>query len=541
MIDFYGKNMGQNYAGNQIFEQVSLQLNAGERVGLVGRNGEGKSTLAKLIAGIEKPSAGEVGWRKGLTKALLNQTPDYKGLSVKDVLELPFSSLKELEKKLKGIEVNLSKPLSQKVLSQLLNEYAELQERYSNNGGYDYQSTIRKVLTGLGLQQYLDQQWEWLSGGERSKVELACLIVKKPDLIILDEPTNHLDLLAVDWLIHWLNQYDGSLVVISHDRFFLDQVITKVWEMDQGTVYDYKGNYTSFIHQREERLLKAFQHYENQQKKIKKMKETIKRLKEWANQANPPNAGMHRQAKSMEKALNRIQLIQKPVHGKKVDLTFTESHRSGRDVFQFKGVFFAYRDNVILKEAHFLARHQERIAITGPNGAGKSTIFELLRGKYSPQQGNVMEGASVSVGYLSQHIPELVNEKTVLEAYREYAAIDIGAARSKLAQFLFYGTDVYKKTEDLSGGERMRLRLAQLMEESHNVLLLDEPTNHLDIESREVLEEAIDQYVGTVITVSHDRYFLNKYFPVTYWLQEGVLTRYEGSISYAQDVRARMS
>ncbi len=171
---------------------------------------------------------------------------------------------------MKGIEVNLSKPLSQKVLSQLLNEYAELQERYSNNGGYDYQSTIRKVLTGLGLQQYLDQQWEWLSGGERSKVELACLIVKKPDLIILDEPTNHLDLLAVDWLIHWLNQYDGSLVVISHDRFFLDQVITKVWEMDQGTVYDYKGNYTSFIHQREERLLKAFQHYENQQKKIKK-------------------------------------------------------------------------------------------------------------------------------------------------------------------------------------------------------------------------------------------------------------------------------
>ncbi|KQL51616.1 MULTISPECIES: ribosomal protection-like ABC-F family protein [Bacillaceae] len=539
MIDFYGKNIAQNYAGNQIFEHVSIQLHVGARIGLVGRNGEGKSTLAKLIAGIEKPSTGEVGWRKGLTKALLNQTPHYEGLSVKDVLELPFSSLKEIEKKLKGIEVKLSKPQNQQVLSQLLNDYAELQERYSISGGYDYHSTIRKVSTGLGLQPLLGQQWEQLSGGERSKVELACMIAKRPDLIILDEPTNHLDLLAVDWLIQWLNQYDGSLVLISHDRFFLDQVITKVWEMDQGVVYEYNGNYTSFIQQREERLLTAFQHYEDQQKKIKKMKETIKRLKEWANRANPPNAGMHRQAKSMEKALNRIQLLQKPVYGKKVDLSFTESHRSGEEVFQIKDVFFAYHTNVILKEAHFLARHQERIAITGPNGEGKSTIFELLLGKYSPQKGNVKVGASVSAGYLSQHIPELMNEKTVLEAYREYATIDIGAARSKLAQFLFYGMDVYKRTKDLSGGERMRLRLAQLMEESHNVLLLDEPTNHLDIESREVLEEAIDHYDGTVITISHDRYFLNKYFPITYWLQEGVLTRYEGSISYAQDVRAR--
>ncbi|WP_099305629.1 ribosomal protection-like ABC-F family protein [Bacillus sp. Marseille-P3800] len=537
MIYFYGKEIAQNYAGNHIFKKVSVEIKAGDRIGIVGQNGAGKTTIAKIVAGTESPSAGVVGWKKGLKTAMIDQNPYYQDMLVKDVLLTPFSKLIEMEAERKRVEHVMSTSLSERKLSETLNQYAEIQEQYTNNGGYEYHALIRKVTAGLLLDNHLNHSWDSLSGGERSKVELACLLLKQPDLIVLDEPTNHLDLVAVDWLIQWLNQYDGSVLVVSHDRYFLDRVVTTVWEMDQGMLYEYQGNYSRFVQQKEERVLKEFQHYEDQQKKIKKMKETIKRLKEWANQANPPNASLHKQAKSMEKALNRIEVLQKPVQSKRVSFQFKQDQRSGQDVFKLEDVSFAFEQKTILHKANFVTYHRERVAIIGPNGAGKSTLLQLLRGKYSPIEGRVRIGSSLSIGYLSQHINELEGEQTVLDAYREYAHVEAGAARGKLAKFLFFGLDVFKKTRDLSGGERMRLRLAQLMEEHHNVLLLDEPTNHLDIDSREVLEDALVEFSGTVVAVSHDRYFLNQHFPVSYWLENGTITRYEGNVSYVQAKR----
>lgn len=366
------------------------------------------------------------------------------------------------------------------------------------------------------------------------------LLLQKPDLLVLDEPTNHLDFHALDWLADWLKQYDGSILLISHDRAFLDATVSCIWEIESGILHTYYTNYSGYIIEREERILNEFNQYTNQLKKIKKMKETIKRLKEWANRANPPNAGMHRQAKSMEKALARIERLQKPVVAKKVNLSFKQQKRAGNDVLAFAHVRKSFGSNQILADVNFELKHQEKVAIVGRNGSGKSTILQLLLGRMTADKGDIKAGSNVSIGYLSQHVDELDAEQTVMEAFRLSAHVPEEDARGILATFLFYGYDVYKTIGALSGGEKMRLRLAQLVFEKHNVLIFDEPTNHLDIESKEVLEEAIKQFKGSVIAVSHDRYFLNKLFPVTYWLEKGKLTRYEGSFAYAEQKRKDM-
>lgn len=528
-------NVTKSFGGNIIFENISLEIKNGERVGLVGRNGSGKTTIFQLLTGMESLDAGAIHMKKSTRIGHVAQIPKFdEGITVYDVLSSAFKTEKELEREMRTLEKYMAEEQESSALQRLMERYGLIQEKFAFLGGYEIEANLMKVANGLQVTELFPRSFLELSGGEQTKVSLAYMLLQKPDLLLLDEPTNHLDLFAVEWLEQFLKEYNGTVMVISHDRYFLDEVVTKIFDLEDGEIHVYHTNYSQFVEEKEERLLQEFQAYQEQQKKIKKMKEAIKRLREWANQANPPNEGLHKRARSMERALERMEKLKKPIlERKQMGLQFEGQERSGKDVVVMKEVSKGFADDFLFNEANLHVRFQERAAIVGRNGTGKTTLLKLLLEEIEPDAGEIRIGSSVKIGYLSQHA--YVNMKSnVLEAFRECVAVTEGEARHILAKFLFYGPAVFKKVTQLSGGEKMRLRLAQLMYQDINFLILDEPTNHLDIESREVLEEALEQYNGTILAVSHDRYFLNKLFEKTYWIDERKLFEFAGNYAWAR-------
>ncbi|ALC54974.1 ABC transporter ATP-binding protein [Bacillus thuringiensis] len=528
-------NVTKSFGGNTIFENISLEIKNGERVGLVGRNGSGKTTIFGLLTGMESLDAGAIHMKKGTRIGHVAQIPKFdEAMTVYDVLSSAFKVEKELEKEMHALEKNMAVEQEQSALEKLMERYGVIQEKFAFLGGYEIEANIMKVANGLQVTDLFSRVFTELSGGEQTKVSLAYMLLQKPDLLLLDEPTNHLDLFAVEWLEQFLKEYTGTVMVISHDRYFLDEVVTKIFDLEDGEIHVYHTNYSQFVEEKEERLLQEFQAYQEQQKKIKKMKEAIKRLREWANQANPPNEGLHKRARNMERALERIEKLKRPIlERKQMGLQFEGQERSGKDVVVMKEVSKGFAGRPLFEQANLHVRFQERAAIVGRNGTGKTTLLKLLLKEINPDVGEIRIGSSVKIGYLSQHTYGNV-KSNVLEAFREYVAVTEGQARHILAKFLFYGPAVFKKVTQLSGGEKMRLRLAQLMYQDINFLILDEPTNHLDIESREVLEEALEQYNGTILAVSHDRYFLNKLFEKTYWIDECKLFEFAGNYAWAR-------
>ncbi|WP_145959720.1 ribosomal protection-like ABC-F family protein [Bacillus cereus] len=528
-------NVTKSFGGNTIFENISLEIKNGERVGLVGRNGSGKTTIFGLLTGMESLDAGAIHMKKGTRIGHVAQIPKFdEVMTVYDVLSSAFKVEKELEKEMHALEKNMAVEQEQSALEKLMERYGVIQEKFAFLGGYEIEANIMKVANGLQVTDLFSRVFTELSGGEQTKVSLAYMLLQKPDLLLLDEPTNHLDLFAVEWLEQFLKEYTGTVMVISHDRYFLDEVVTKIFDLEDGEIHVYHTNYSQFVEEKEERLLQEFQAYQEQQKKIKKMKEAIKRLREWANQANPPNEGLHKRARNMERALERIEKLKRPIlERKQMGLQFEGQERSGKDVVVMKEVSKGFAGRPLFEQANLHVRFQERAAIVGRNGTGKTTLLKLLLEEIKPDIGEIRIGSSVKIGYLSQHTYGNV-KSNVLEAFREYVAVTEGEARHILAKFLFYGPAVFKKVTQLSGGEKMRLRLAQLMYQDINFLILDEPTNHLDIESREVLEEALEQYNGTILAVSHDRYFLNKLFEKTYWIDECKLFEFAGNYAWAR-------
>ncbi|HDR6317797.1 TPA: ABC-F type ribosomal protection protein [Bacillus thuringiensis] len=528
-------NVTKSFGGNIIFENISLEIKNGERVGLVGRNGSGKTTIFQLLTGMESLDAGAIHMKKGTRIGHVAQIPKFdEGMTVYDVLSSAFKAEKELEREMRTLEKNMAEEQETFALQKLMERYGVIQEKFAFLDGYEIEANMMKVANGLQVTELFPRSFLELSGGEQTKVSLAYMLLQKPDLLLLDEPTNHLDLFAVEWLEQFLKEYNGTVMVISHDRYFLDEVVTKIFDLEDGEIHVYHTNYSQFVEEKEERLLQEFQTYQEQQKKIKKMKEAIKRLREWANQANPPNEGLHKRARSMERALERIEKLKKPIlERKQMGLQFEGKERSGKDVVVMKEVSKGFADHLLFNEANLHVRFQERAAIVGRNGTGKTTLLKLLLEEIEPDAGEIRIGSSVKIGYLSQHAYGNM-KSNVLEAFREYVAVTEGEARHILAKFLFYGPAVFKKVTQLSGGEKMRLRLAQLMYQDINFLILDEPTNHLDIESREVLEEALEQYNGTILAVSHDRYFLNKLFEKTYWIDEHKLFEFAGNYAWAR-------
>jgi len=531
------------YGGNSMFENITFEINEKDRIGLVGRNGSGKTTLLKLMAGLETPDSGQIHWKKELQIGYLAQIPDYHNQSTsKEVLMTAFKGLLQLEKKMRELEEKMSNETNTLKLEKLVADYGHVQDNFSLKGGYEIDANIEKIVNGLKIADLLNKPFSALSGGEKTKVGLALSLLKNPDFLLLDEPTNHLDLPAVEWLGMFLRDYAGTVLVISHDRYFLDEVINKILDLEDGEIECYYTNFSGYIKEKEERLLKEFQAYEEQQKKIKKMKEAIKRLRDWANRANPPNEGLHKRARNMERALERMEKLDRPVlNRKKMNLDIESSARSGNDVMKLENVSKKFGEKFLFKNVNMHIAYQERVAVVGENGTGKSTLIKMMIQQLQPDDGEVRIGSNVNIGYLSQHIFSEVKDETIIEVFRNEVSVTEGEARHILAKFLFYGHTVFRKVSQLSGGERMRLRLAQLMYQDINFLILDEPTNHLDIESLEVLEDTLEHYNGTILAVSHDRYFLNKLFEKFYWIEAKEVHSFGGDYQYAREKMMEMT
>ncbi len=537
MITCSVNHISKMYGGNLIFEDMSFEINEKDRVGLVGPNGCGKTTLLRLVAGMEETDNGQIHWKKGLKIGYLAQIPEYEAsMTARDVLATAFEDLLDVQDEMKQMEMEMAAAGEDShKLERLLAKYGILQERFSLGGGYEMEANIDRVANGLRIAGLLDSNFNSLSGGEKTKVGLGLSLLRNPELLLLDEPTNHLDIMAAEWLAEFLKDYEGTVIIISHDRYFLDETATKILDMEDGEIDLYHTNYSGFVKEKEAKLLREFQAYEEQQRKIKKMKEAIKRLRDWANRSNPPSSALHKRATNMERALARIEKLDRPIlNRKKMNFELETGVRSGKDVLVFKEVKKSFGSRELFNSINLQLKYQDRAAIVGENGSGKTTLLKFIRNEISPDQGEVRLGSNVKIGYLSQHMELSSKDGSVLDAFRSEVVMNEGEARNVLAGFLFYGPAVFKKVSQLSGGERMRLRLAQLMHQDLNFLILDEPTNHLDIDSRKVLEEALEGFEGTLLAVSHDRYFLNKLFDKVYWLESGELTQITGNYDRAR-------
>lgn len=545
MIIVATTQLEKSYGADPVLQGVTLEIKAGERVGIVGPNGAGKTTLFKLLAGIESPDAGELYRAKGTVWAYLPQSPHYPAdWTGEDVVASAFADVRHIQEQMRELEGQMALLYENEAeLNRLMQRYQKLQDEFEQLEGYQWETRMAQVTQGLGVSaELLATPFAQLSGGEKTKAGLAKLLCQKSDVLLLDEPTNHLDVEAMEWLEQFLQSYPGTVLIISHDRYFLDAVVTSIYHVDGGEAEYYIGNYSAFAAEREERLLRQFAAYQEQQKKIKKMKETIKRLKEWGNRSNPPSEAFHRRAKSMEKALARIERIERPkMEADRMGLQFNKTDRSGQDVLIVKGVHKAYGGKPLFSDASLLLRFGERKALLGPNGCGKSTLIRMLLGEIEPDAGTLKLGSSVKVGYLSQQALEGDQNQRLIDAFRDVAKVTEAEARHLLARFLFYGEHVFKRISQLSGGERMRLRLAQLMHQDINLLILDEPTNHLDIEARETLEEALADFHGSLFIVSHDRYFLQKMVDGVFWVEDRQLVHDVGSYEEAREKQKRRS
>jgi ATP-binding cassette, subfamily F, member 3 len=506
-----------------VVKNISFEAYEGDKVGIVGANGSGKSTILKLIAGIEQmhyypgyPQTSSPGYDEGLinlprgaTKAYLEQSPVYpEGLKVIDVLNLAFEEIEGIENQMRELEERM-KTLEDSALEKALNKYSDLVQLFEVKGGYERDEKLSKVCTGLNFtDSFLNKDFDLLSGGEKTTVVLGKLLIHNPDILLLDEPTNHLDMEAIEWLEGYLKSYKGIVIIVSHDRYFLDHVVNKIVEIEDMESTSYKGNYSSFVSQKEENMRIQYEHFREQQKKVNNMETQVKSLRDWAMRAD--NNKFFRRAASIQKKLDKMDRIDKPIFERRnMRLDLKVAERSGKETIKAVGLSKRYQDKLIFENTDLLIQYGERVGVVGPNGSGKTTFLKMLLGDEQPDNGIVELGANVMAAYLPQKIFFRDEELTVLETFREDISILEGKAREYLAKFMFYKKSPFKKVKFLSGGERIRLKLAMLLYQDINLLILDEPTNHLDIDSIETLEEALEDFKGTIFFISHDRYFIN--------------------------------
>ncbi|WP_066636100.1 ABC-F family ATP-binding cassette domain-containing protein [Desulfolucanica intricata] len=509
MILLQASHISKSFGTDKVLDNVNLAVQEKQRVGLVGPNGAGKSTLLKILTGSLQADTGEIIKPKDVSLGYLSQDSGLNSnLNIWDEMLTVFKeviaqekALRELEKKM-GAHTGLTVNSSER--NKLMEEYANLSEDFRNKGGYGYQAVIRGVLHGLKFKEKAyDTVINTLSGGQKTRLALGKLLLARPDVLILDEPTNYLDIETMSWLEQYLQSYRGAILVVSHDRYFLDALVEVIYELERGRAARYKGNYSQFIQ------LKTAQ-VEQKLKQYKKQQEEIARTEEFINR-NIVRASTTKRAQSRRKMLEKMELLEKPIAQKTTRFTFTISCENGTEVLKVKNLLIGYDKVPLTGEINFTLERGERAAIVGPNGIGKTTLLKTLTGKLKAIKGTFVTGTNVKLGYYEQEQVKVAGTKQVLyELWDEYPQLDEKDVRTVLGNFLFSGDDVYKNAYELSGGERARLSLAKLMLKKANFLLLDEPTNHLDIYSKEVLEDALIDYPGTLLFISHDRYFLNK-------------------------------
>ena len=527
MIILSAQHIAKSFGVNAVLRDVSMTVQQGDRIGLVGVNGCGKSTLMRILAGLDAQDGGEISLVRGLRVGYLaQQNMVTSGETVWNELQKVYEQVFTMEKKLRELEDEMAHAHTDvQRFAQLSADYDRLTQRFEEADGYSWKSMVSGVLNGLGFKpaQY-DQCVDSLSGGEQTRLCLARLLLQKPDLLLLDEPTNHLDMETLQWLENYLAAYKGSVLVISHDRYFLDHVCTGIVEILMGSSEQYNGNYTRYIAQRQERFESRMRAYEIQQKEIERQQAIIARYRMFNREKSI------RAAESREKALDRMEKLEKPVDERAIRFSFEARRRTGEDVLQLIEMSKSFGEKHLFHDLTLRVRAGDRVALIGPNGVGKSTLIKIIVGEEQPDTGFIRYGSNVDIGYYDQHQSTLHADKTVLdEIWDRFPQMEQSNVRGALGMFLFTGDDVFKPIHTLSGGEKGRVALTALMLRKDNLLLLDEPTNHLDMDSREVLEDALVDFGGTIITVSHDRYFINRIANRIIEMQPDGVTEYIGN------------
>ena len=527
MIILSAQHIAKSFGVNAVLRDVSLTVQQGDRIGLVGVNGCGKSTLMRILAGLDAQDGGEISLVRGLRVGYLaQQNMVTSGETVWNELQKVYEQVFAMEKKLRELEDEMAHAHTDaQRFAQLSADYDRLTQRFEEADGYSWKSMVSGVLNGLGFKpaQY-DQCVDSLSGGEQTRLCLARLLLQKPDLLLLDEPTNHLDMETLQWLENYLAAYKGSVLVISHDRYFLDHVCTGIVEILMGSSEQYNGNYTRYIAQRQERFESRMRAYEIQQKEIERQQAIIARYRMFNREKSI------RAAESREKALDRMEKLEKPVDERAIRFSFEARRRTGEDVLQLTEISKSFGEKHLFHDLTLRVRAGDRVALIGPNGVGKSTLIKIIVGEEQPDTGFIRYGSNVDIGDYDQHQSTLHADKTALdEIWDRFPQMEQSNVRGALGMFLFTGDDVFKPIHTLSGGEKGRVALTALMLRKDNLLLLDEPTNHLDMDSREVLEDALTDFGGTIITVSHDRYFINRIANRIIEMQPDGVTEYIGN------------
>ena len=529
MIVLSAKDISKSYGTDIITEDVSFGVEKGDRIGIVGPNGSGKTTLLSIIAGELEPSSGNIYIRSDMTLGYLKQKNHFfAGGTVIGEAQKSFEHFFRMEKEIEDLQVRISDH-TRPDFDQCLAAYTNLIEEYEKEGGYTYKSELSAVLRAMGFSEE-DQfkKIDVLSGGERTRLALACMLLRRPDILILDEPTNHLDLKMLSWLENFLKGYQGTLLVVSHDRYFLDRIVGRIFDMSGGTLNAYTGNYSEFLIKKEERMETLMREYEKQQAEIARQEEMIRRFRQHGTEH------LAKRARSREKRLAHIELIDRPTEVQsRMKLGFEQNFKSGGEVLVCEDLAKSYGEKKLFEDVSLDVRKGEKVCIIGDNGIGKTTLLRILMGKEEPDRGYLKTGYNVDFGYYDQGQRLLDDNETVLgemkNAYHLYSDTEM---RSLLGRFLFRGDDVFKQVGDLSGGEKAKLSLLKLMLSGANTLVLDEPTNHLDIESKEVVEDALTEFGGTLIIVSHDRYLLTRIPDRILELTASGIIEYKGNFDY---------
>ena len=535
MIILQANKIERSFAGEVLFDNISLQVDERDRIALVGKNGAGKSTLLKILVGEEEPTSGEINKKRDLSLSYLAQDSRFESSNtIYDEMLHVFDSLRKTEKTLRQMEQEMGEKTGAD-LEKLMQDYDRLSEEFRQAGGFTYEADIRAILNGFKFDESMWQmKIEELSGGQNTRLALAKMLLEKPNLLVLDEPTNHLDIETIAWLENYLVNYSGALLIVSHDRYFLDKVATITLDLTKHSLDRYVGNYSSFVEQKEQKLLTEAKNYEKQQKEIAALEDFVNR--------NLVRASTTKRAQSRRKQLEKMERLDKPEAGtKSAHMTFHSDKTSGNVVLTVEEAAVGYDDQILSEPINLDIRKMNAVAIVGPNGIGKSTLIKSIVGQIPFIKGAARFGANVEVGYYDQTQSKLTPHNSVLdELWNDFKLTPEVEIRNRLGAFLFSGDDVKKTVGMLSGGERARLLLAKLSMENNNFLILDEPTNHLDIDSKEVLENALIDFDGTLLFVSHDRYFINRVATQVLELSEEGSTLYLGDYDYYLEKKAEL-
>ena len=535
MIILQANKIERSFAGEVLFDNISLQVDERDRIALVGKNGAGKSTLLKILVGEEEPTSGEINKKRDLSLSYLAQDSRFESSNtIYDEMLHVFDSLRKTEKTLRQMELAMGEKTGAD-LEKLMQDYDRLSEEFRQAGGFTYEADIRAILNGFKFDESMWQmKIEELSGGQNTRLALAKMLLEKPNLLVLDEPTNHLDIETIAWLENYLVNYSGALLIVSHDRYFLDKVATITLDLTKHSLDRYVGNYSSFVEQKEQKLLTEAKNYEKQQKEIAALEDFVNR--------NLVRASTTKRAQSRRKQLEKMERLDKPEAGtKSAHMTFHSDKASGNVVLTVEEAAVGYDDQILSEPINLDIRKMNAVAIVGPNGIGKSTLIKSIVGQIPFIKGEARFGANVEVGYYDQTQSKLTPHNSVLdELWNDFKLTPEVEIRNRLGAFLFSGDDVKKTVGMLSGGERARLLLAKLSMENNNFLILDEPTNHLDIDSKEVLENALIDFDGTLLFVSHDRYFINRVATQVLELSEEGSTLYLGDYDYYLEKKAEL-